>query len=196
MLTYLIEALGKFSYFSEYFSIFRKPKSIYLRNLKMFLEIIIMFFEFIRCKKNYRNFSEIFESIYNILSTKYGFLGFSEFKNGKIRILTEFLSRSNPRYIYMSGFISSSLFQNTERFLQIQSLAPGIARRSSGRFQLRRQLRRAITPNPCIVCGIRGYRCVRLVEGFVAACSVRRLDPRICDNRRISSRLRRGSSSR
>jgi hypothetical protein len=67
----------------------------------------------------------------------------------------------------MSGFISSSPFQNTKRFLQIQSLAPGIARRSSGRFQLRRQIRRAITPNPCIVCRIRGYRCVRLVEGFV-----------------------------
>jgi hypothetical protein len=95
----------------------------------------------------------------------------------------------------MSGFISSSPFQNTKRFLQIQSLAPGIARRSLGRFQLRRQLRRAITSNPCIVCGIRGYRCVRLVEGFVAARSVRRLDPRISGNRRISSRLRQGSSS-
>jgi hypothetical protein len=94
----------------------------------------------------------------------------------------------------MFDFISSSPFQNTKRFLQIQSLAPGIARRSSGRFQLRRQLRRAITPNPCIVCGIRGYRCIRLVEGFVAARSVRRLDPRISGNRRISSRLRRGSS--
>jgi hypothetical protein len=32
----------------------------------------------------------------------------------------------------MSGFISSSPFQNTKRFLQIQSLARGIARRSSG----------------------------------------------------------------
>jgi hypothetical protein len=95
----------------------------------------------------------------------------------------------------MSGFISSSPFQNTKRFLQIQSLAPGIARRSSGRFQLRRQLRRGITPNPCIVCGIRGYRCVHLVEGFVAARSVRRLDPRISGSRRIFSRLRRGSSS-
>jgi hypothetical protein len=95
----------------------------------------------------------------------------------------------------MSGFISSSPFQNTKRFLQIRSLAPGIARRTSGRFQLRRQLRRAITPNPCIVCGIRGYRCVRLVEGFVAARSVHRLDPRISGNRRIFSRLRRGSSS-
>jgi hypothetical protein len=31
--------------------------------------------------------------------------------------------------------------------------------------------------------------------GFVAACSVRRLDPRISGNRRISSRLQRGSSS-
>jgi hypothetical protein len=91
----------------------------------------------------------------------------------------------------MFGFISSSSFQNTKRFLQIQSLAPDIASRSSGRFQLRR----AITPNPCIVCGIRGYRCVRLVKGFVAAHSVRRLDPQISDNRRISSRLRRGSSS-
>jgi hypothetical protein len=91
----------------------------------------------------------------------------------------------------MSGFNSSSPFQNTKRFLQIQSLAPGIARRSSGRFQLRR----AITPNPCIVCRIRGYRCVHLVKGFVAARSVRRLDPRISGNRRISSRLRRGSSS-
>jgi hypothetical protein len=91
----------------------------------------------------------------------------------------------------MSDFISSSPFQNTKRFLQIQSVAPGIARRSLGRFQLRR----AITPNPCIVCRIRGYRCVRLVEGFVAARLVRRLDPRIFGNRRISSRLRRESSS-
>jgi hypothetical protein len=79
MLTYLIEVLGKFSYFSEYFSIFRKPKSIYLRNLKMFLEILTMFFEFIRCQNIYKIFSRIFESIYNILSTNYGFLGFSEF---------------------------------------------------------------------------------------------------------------------
>jgi hypothetical protein len=95
----------------------------------------------------------------------------------------------------MSGIISSSPFQNTKRFLQIQSLTPGIARRSSVRFQLQRQLQRAITPNPCIVCRIRGYRCVCLVEDFVAACSVRRLDPRISGNRRISPRLRRGSSS-
>jgi hypothetical protein len=76
MLTYLIEALGKFSYFSEYFSIFRKPKTIYLWNLKIFLEILIMFFEFIRCQNIYRNFSGFFESIYNVLSTKYEFLGF------------------------------------------------------------------------------------------------------------------------
>jgi hypothetical protein len=72
----------------------------------------------------------------------------------------------------MSGFISSSPFQNTKHFLQFQSLAPGIARRSSGRFQLRRQLRRAITPKLCIVCRIREYCCVRLVEGFVGARSV------------------------
>jgi hypothetical protein len=91
----------------------------------------------------------------------------------------------------MPGFISSSPFHNTKHFLQIQSLAPGIARRSSERFQLRR----AITLNTCIVCRIRGYRCVRLVEGFVAARSVRRLDPRISGNRLIWLRLQRGSSS-
>jgi hypothetical protein len=143
----------------------------------MFLEILIMFFEFIRCQNIYRIFSRIVETIYNILSTKYGSLGFPNFKNGKIRILTKFSSRPNPRYIYMSGFISSSPFQNTKQFLQIRSLAPGIARRSSERFQLERQLRQAITPNPCIVYGIRGYPCVRLVEGFVGAHSVCRLDP-------------------
>jgi hypothetical protein len=91
----------------------------------------------------------------------------------------------------MSGFISSSPFQNTKQFLQIQYLALGIARGSSGRFQLRR----AITLSPSIVCRIRGYRCVRLVEGFVTACSVHRLDPQISSNRQIYSRLRRESSS-
>jgi hypothetical protein len=87
----------------------------------------------------------------------------------------------------MSDFISSSPFHNTKRLIQIRSLAPGIARRSSKRFQLRR----AITPNPRIVCRIRGYRFVRLVEGFVGARSVRRSDPRISGNRRFSSALAR-----
>jgi hypothetical protein len=94
----------------------------------------------------------------------------------------------------MSGFISSSPFQNAKRFLQIWSLALGIARRSSERFQLRRQLRWAITPNSCIVCRIRGYSCVRLVEDFIRVRSVRRLDLRIFGNRWISSRLQRESS--
>jgi hypothetical protein len=76
----------------------------------MFLKLLIMFFEFIRCQNIYRNFYGIFESIYNILSIKYGFLGFFNFKNGKIQILTELSSRPNPRYIYMFGFISSSPF--------------------------------------------------------------------------------------
>jgi hypothetical protein len=44
MLIYLIKAFGKFSYFSKHFSIFWKPKSIYLRYLKMFLETFIGFF--------------------------------------------------------------------------------------------------------------------------------------------------------
>jgi hypothetical protein len=79
MLTYLIEALDKIFIFFRIFFILRKPKYIYLREIKMFLATLIMFFEFIRCQNIYRNFSGIFESIYNILSTKYGFLGFSEF---------------------------------------------------------------------------------------------------------------------
>jgi hypothetical protein len=58
MLTYLIEGLGKFSYFSEYFSIFRKPKSIYLWNLKMFLEILIMFLSLLGAKTFIGNFLE------------------------------------------------------------------------------------------------------------------------------------------
>jgi hypothetical protein len=94
----------------------------------------------------------------------------------------------------MFGFSLLSTFQNTKPFLQIRSLAPSIARRSSERFQLRRQLRRAITPNPCIVCGIWGYRCIRLVEGFIAARSVPRSDQWISINRRISPQLPRDSS--
>jgi hypothetical protein len=61
------------------------------------------------------------------------------------------------------------------------------------------QLRLGVLRVPLImvpdICGIQGCRYVRLVEGFVAARSVRRLDPRISGNRRISSRLRRRSSS-
>jgi hypothetical protein len=56
MLIYLIEALEKFLIFGI-FSIFRKPKSIYLRYLKIFLETLNMYFEFIRCQ----NFSRIFQ---------------------------------------------------------------------------------------------------------------------------------------
>jgi hypothetical protein len=43
MLVYSIETLGKFSYFSEYFSIFLKPKSILFEVLKMFLETQVYF---------------------------------------------------------------------------------------------------------------------------------------------------------
>jgi hypothetical protein len=60
MLVYAIEAIGRFSYFSKYFSIFRKLKYIYLRDIKMFLETLIMFFEFIRWQNIYRIFSRIF----------------------------------------------------------------------------------------------------------------------------------------
>jgi hypothetical protein len=45
----------------------------------MFLETLSMFFEFNRCQNISRNFYGIFGSICNILTTNYGFLGFSEF---------------------------------------------------------------------------------------------------------------------
>jgi hypothetical protein len=45
----------------------------------MFFETLSMFFEFIRCQNIYRNCFGFFGSVYNILSTKFGFLGFSEF---------------------------------------------------------------------------------------------------------------------
>jgi hypothetical protein len=73
-----IEALGNFHIFRNIFY-FSETKIYLFEKLKMFLEILIMFSEFIRCQNIYRIFSGIFESIYNILSRKYGFLGFSEF---------------------------------------------------------------------------------------------------------------------
>jgi hypothetical protein len=45
----------------------------------MFLETLNMFFEFVRCQNISRIYFGIFGSIYNIFSTKYGFVGFSEF---------------------------------------------------------------------------------------------------------------------
>jgi hypothetical protein len=45
----------------------------------------------------------------------------------------------------MVDFSSPRSFRITKRSPQIQFRAPGIARRSSKRFQLQRQLRRAIT---------------------------------------------------
>jgi hypothetical protein len=69
----------------------------------MFLETLIMLFEFIRCQNIYRNFSGIFGSIYNILSTKYRFLGFSEFlKMVKSEFDPNFhLVRTPTIYIYI-----------------------------------------------------------------------------------------------
>jgi hypothetical protein len=53
--------------------------------------------------------------------------------------------------------------------------------------ELKMFLETLITPNSCIVCGIRGCRCVRIVEGFVEAHSVCRSDPQISGNRQIFS---------
>ena len=62
MLVYPIEALGKFSYFLEYFSIFRKLKYIYLRYLKMFLETLSMFLSSLGAKTFLEMFLEFLES--------------------------------------------------------------------------------------------------------------------------------------
>jgi hypothetical protein len=56
-----------------------RQKYIYLRYLNIFFKTLNLFFEIIRCQNISRNFSGIFGSIYNFLSTKYGFIGFSEF---------------------------------------------------------------------------------------------------------------------
>jgi hypothetical protein len=87
----------------------------------------------------------------------------------------------------MDGTLSPSPFQ--------VSKPPGIARQSSGWFQLRRQLQRVITFNPCVVSEIREYRCVCLVEGFVPVLLIHLSDLWSTVNRQISHRLRRGPSS-
>jgi hypothetical protein len=79
MLIYLIEALGNFFIIFRIFFYFPKTKIYLFEVLKMFLETLNMFFEFTRCQNISRNDSRIFGSICNILSTKYGFIGFSEF---------------------------------------------------------------------------------------------------------------------
>jgi hypothetical protein len=62
MLIYHVEVSAKFSYFLEYFSIFREPKSIYLRYLKTFSKVLNMCFEFIGCQIMPRNFPRIFRA--------------------------------------------------------------------------------------------------------------------------------------
>jgi hypothetical protein len=115
--------------------------------------------------------------------------------NFKNRITTKNKISSNPSNIYMAGNLSSSPFKILKPIPKFRSETPGIARRSSGWFQLRRQLRQAITFNPCVVGGIRGCRCVCLVESFVLVLSIRRSDLRFVVNRQIFPWLWRGSSS-
>jgi hypothetical protein len=68
----------------------------------MFLETLSMFFEFIRYQNISRICSRIFGGICNILSTKYGFLGFFlNFINGKIEFdLNYHLVLTPTIYIY------------------------------------------------------------------------------------------------
>jgi hypothetical protein len=95
----------------------------------------------------------------------------------------------------MAGILSSSPFQNSKPHPQIRSETPGIARRSSGQFQLQRQLRRAITFDHCVVGGIQGHHCVRLIEIFVPVPLICRSDQRFVPNRQYCARLRRTSFS-
>jgi hypothetical protein len=55
MLICLVEVSCKFSYFFEYFSIFRNSKYIYLGYLKTFSKVLNMCFEFIGCQIMCRN---------------------------------------------------------------------------------------------------------------------------------------------
>jgi hypothetical protein len=91
----------------------------------------------------------------------------------------------------MDGTLSSIPFQISKLFPQIRSTIPGIARRSSGRFQLRW----AITFNPCVVGKIREYHYIHLVKSFVPMFSIHRSNRRFATNRWFSSRLRRTPSS-
>jgi hypothetical protein len=77
MLVYPIEAISRFFIFLGIFLYFLETKIYLFEVLKMFLETLSMFFSSLGAKTFLGFFSEIFESIYNILSTKYGFLGFS-----------------------------------------------------------------------------------------------------------------------
>jgi hypothetical protein len=95
----------------------------------------------------------------------------------------------------MAGTLSPSPFQISKSFPEIRSTIPRIARRSSERFQLRRQLWRAISFNPCVVGEIWEYHYVCLIEGFVSVLSIRRSHLQFAINQRISSRLRQTSSS-
>jgi hypothetical protein len=108
------------------FVYFSKTKIYLFKVLKMFLETLSMFFEFIRYQNISRICSRIFGGICNILSTKYGFLGFFlNFINGKIRIWPELSSRPNPNYIYLcpaSPRRARSRARN--RFLRFNSQLP------------------------------------------------------------------------
>jgi hypothetical protein len=95
----------------------------------------------------------------------------------------------------MAGTLLSSPFQILKLFPKIWSTILGIAHRSSGRFQHRWQLWRAITFNPCVVGEIQEYRCIRLVKRFVPVLLIRRSDNHFAANRWFSSRLQRTSSS-
>jgi hypothetical protein len=76
----------------------------------MFLEILIMVFESLGAKTFIGIFLEFLKAYIIFWAQNMDFQAFPNFKNGKIRILTEFLYRPNPRYIYMFDFISSSPF--------------------------------------------------------------------------------------
>jgi hypothetical protein len=79
MLTYLIEAFGKIFIFFGIFFYFPETKIYLFEELKNVFRNSNYVFEFIGCQNIYRIFPVIFESIYKNLSTKYRFLGFSEF---------------------------------------------------------------------------------------------------------------------
>jgi hypothetical protein len=128
-----------FMFFRVFFSIFSKPKSIYCRYLKTFSKTLIMFLSSLGAKTFLGISRNVWKHLQYFEHKKRNYV-FCEINKCGNPNLTQFLFCPNPTYIYIVNF-SLSTFQITKRFPHIRSKSPGIARRSSGRFQLRRELR-------------------------------------------------------
>jgi hypothetical protein len=116
MLIYLVKVSVKFSYFSEYFSIFREPKSIYLRYLKIFSKALNTFLSSLGAKSFLVIFLDFLEPSRYFLDIKYDFSHFLELLILKMNLLQKNKISLNPRNIYMDGTLPPSPFQISKPF--------------------------------------------------------------------------------